>query len=71
LTPECSDHVDLVGVMVHETGHVYGFGHVKEGDDPDAGSMANWTMSPRINGRCEMAERTLAGAEVSEISAYY
>lgn len=71
LTPECSNQFDLVGVMVHETGHAYGFGHVKDGDKDDAGRFKNWTMSPKVNDFCESSARTLAGSEVQEIDQHY
>lgn len=52
-SPSCSGKWDLQAVMTHERGHTFGLGHVSENGH-------EWlTMSPYLEGKCQISERSL------------
>lgn len=61
----CRQAYDVEAVMTHEWGHVFGLGHVSEGDH------RNLTMSPIINRPCQAAERSLGRGDVLGLDGKY
>lgn len=56
----CTNAVSIKGVVAHESGHVWGLGHVDEGLSPYL------TMSP-IGARCDISETTLGLGDVQGV----
>lgn len=61
----CRGRYDLEGVMTHERGHTFGLGHVSEA------AHRNLTMSPTINGPCQISERSLGRGDVLGLDRKY
>jgi hypothetical protein len=61
----CKRAYDVESVMTHEFGHTFGLGHVGEGRHP------NQTMSTRINGPCQLSERSLGRGDVRGLTRKY
>lgn len=61
----CRDRWDLETVMTHERGHTFGLNHVSES------GHGNLTMSPLINGPCQLSERTLGRGDVIGLDRKY
>lgn len=63
----CSNRFDVESVVTHELGHVWGLSHrnLSESDH------ANLTMSPMINGPCQLSERTLGLGDIRGLESLY
>lgn len=59
------DEVMLEATMTHEAGHVFGLGHVSER------RHGRLTMSPLLNGPCQLSEATLGLGDVRGLEALY
>jgi hypothetical protein len=61
----CDNRWMVEPVMTHERGHTFGLGHVLEN------GHGRLTMSPAINGKCQMAESSLGYGDVLGLRAIY
>ncbi|MGB3632479.1 MAG: matrixin family metalloprotease [Rubrobacteraceae bacterium] len=61
----CRRAYDVESVITHEFGHTFGLDHVSETRHP------NQTMSPLINGPCQLSERTLGRGDVLGLTRKY
>ncbi|CAN5593880.1 hypothetical protein BH24ACT22_BH24ACT22_07030 [soil metagenome] len=61
----CRRAYDVESVMTHEFGHTFGLNHVSERRHP------NQTMSPRINGPCQLSEKSLGRGDVLGLTRKY
>lgn len=65
-TNGCNNGYDIVSVMTHEWGHIYGLSHV------DEATHGFQTMSTAFNGAgCQQSERTLARGDMAHMFAKY
>ena len=61
----CADELMLEATMTHEAGHVFGLDHVGER------RHGRLTMSPYLNGPCQLSEATLGWGDVLGLEALY
>ncbi len=62
---DCVDELMLEATMTHEAGHVFGLDHVAER------RHGRLTMSPFLNGPCQVSEATLGLGDVLGLEALY
>ncbi|MCA1823561.1 MAG: hypothetical protein ABR520_07010 [Mycobacteriales bacterium] len=61
----CNGAWYLRGAATHEAGHIHGLGHVAEV------SNGYQTMSAKLNGTCQISERTLGLGDINGLVAKY